>query len=157
VHELSSATSWTNWFDEIEETLGISPEEAMRRSSEAALPQCTLLLTLLNVMAAPTISPEDLFRAHAHWLTQGHDAPWLKNLGNLSSQLCERAWLRAIKQPSLLRAPRLSIPAIQAACAIEPAGWPKAAHILMAASRAVTVRMAAQMEAVVVGMITESS
>lgn len=153
VEPFSEPASWRSWFDEIEVQLGASAEAATRIAGDPQQPRRTLLLACLN-LSTNAVSPEDLFLAHVRWLTAAASNIWLKDLGGLYCDIVERAWRRVLERPALLRTPRLSVPAITAACDLNGSSWSKAAQIAMAASHAVTLHMPRDMEADVVKLIS---
>jgi hypothetical protein len=138
---------WNDWFDEIERLLAAPPSTAMKLVWLGLGTMESIVLGVLNILFAQSCSPEDLFAAHARLLRVESASPWFREIGEAVCGLVERAWMRTIESPALLRQPRFSIPEIREACSAAGSGVQKAARILLAARNAVTIRLDPQMQA----------
>ncbi len=149
----NAGKGWHDWFDEMERVLGGSLLEANALVRNPGQNWIGSMLGAWLVLLSNESSAEDVYFAHARWLSLVKMSPWLNHSADAFCYQVEITWGRVVLMPALLRLPRLTIPAIQVACLQERRGLSKAASILLAASPAVSVSMAFEMETAIRKMV----
>jgi len=99
------------------------------------------LLAILNVSLAKSITPNDLFHAHALLVHEVIQNTSIQNIADYLVAMLTRQWLHKIQSPALLITPKLTVPDIKAACQSEINSLPKVAKIILAVSNAVSVQL----------------
>ena len=100
----------------------------------------------ITVEPANASSPEELFYAHFLILQGLVPYPWGLEIIEEAERQIRAQWLDKINNARFsLRTPRLTEPAIRAACGSEESGLTVAATILLAAEPAVSVNLSASM------------
>jgi len=88
------------------------------------------------------VQPNDLFYAHAWILHRVMGYPWEADVADAVAACLTDQWLRLSEFQAVLRAPRVTVPAIRRACGEKTgSAIARAAGILLAASGAVDVRL----------------
>ena len=107
------------------------------------------MLAVINVFLDSDHDPEELFVAHARWLTLPTKNPWMTDVGPSFCRLIVSKWRTAIARPATLCNPTVSVPAIRHACEEPGSSIAKAARILLAAGAAVRSHLSPEIEAAV--------
>lgn len=141
-----AGAGWCGWFDNIARILDGSVIDAASLTRRPGDDWAGSMLAAWHLMISEEASPDDVFIAHARWLSEVGVSPWLRETGAAFCQQVEVAWARIILTPALLRQPRLSVPAIRTVCDEEKRDLAKAARILLAAFPAVSTRITSEME-----------
>ena len=91
--------------------------------------------------------PDDLLAAHTFLILALLHSTKLHDISEALAQLLSRQWLQKVRFRSGLLTPRLTVPAIEAACHEPLPSTRKAAKIVLAASEAVRARPPANIRA----------
>lgn len=127
--------------------MSIESYEAIGVMKDGNRPWGDRLIASVRVLATSEVAPDELFLSHALLVLGLGRGLWASVVTPYLLQLMESQWLARCTFPATLRAPRISIPSIRAACASDSVGTKKAAQILLAASTAVSVRLSKESEA----------
>ncbi len=121
--------------------MSLEPHEAIGVMKDGNRPWGDRLIASVRVLATSDVAPDELFLSHALLVLGLGRGLWASEVTPYLLQIMESQWLARCAFPATLRAPRISIPSIRAACASDSVGPKKAAQILLAASVAVSVRL----------------
>ena len=146
---VSHAPEWEEWMSQLERGLSAPLGEAAAHARDQKGRWSQGMLGSLNILLSEESGPEDLFLAHAQWLASMNSSPWLRQTAAMFCSIVERAWLRVIHTPALLRQPTLNVPAIRHACGDGAPSLQKAVRILEAAIPALTTRLSDEMKAII--------
>ena len=138
-------TAFQTWLDGTLATFDLPLPEASRRLREetAALSANNGMLTAARVAADMEAAPPDSARSHVQLLLAFSTSLWRVAAGFALSELFERIWRRHVTQTALLRTPRITVPAVLAACDERTPGVAKAAAIILAALSTVDMHVGA--------------
>jgi hypothetical protein len=156
-HEPEAVPPWAKWRTDFEEVAPDNPEliDSWFRSAAEAFELGAAELTsalrkglnhdesaplyAVRISVSRSSKPEAIFAAQAMLVPLFRQAIPGEALGKILSDVIESQWRRLVESPALLANPRLTVPAIRAACESQPPGLAKAAAILLAAEPAVQV------------------
>lgn len=129
------------YVDLADEVLSQQPREAVSTMMNEYESREKRLVAALRVAIEEEVTPNELFYAHATLAEEMFQSVWSVDVADYLAALVARQWLHITEFRLALRSPRLTVPAIQAACTVEAKGLRKVAHILLAAHNAVSVRL----------------
>lgn len=140
-------TSIREWLDLVREAIRWTWSEAVKGLRDEGAAASFRSVAALRVCLEESAPPDELFYAHLILLTRApRGLSDVDSAGHLA-ELISRQWLEKIRVPALLRNPRSTVPAIEAATTAPANGAAKAARILVAASDAVNVLVPAYVAA----------
>jgi len=119
--------------------------ESVRVMKDASADEDRRMLAAVRVGTARDVSIEQQFYAHVLLFAHFESKSWRKEVAPHLAILVSREWEARALQPATLCAPRLTVPAIQAECRSTTEGMVRVARVLLAARRAVRVRMPDQL------------
>lgn len=98
----------------------------------------------IRIAIDSAVAPEELLAIHAYWIDAlPNETVRLLPLPDIE-RLISSAWLRLCGRSFLLRAPAVTVPVLQQACASSATGWQKIAEVLIAACDAVSSNVPAE-------------
>ena len=138
---LLAAADFTRLCDLVDRILALSLIDATRLLRDQNTPRESRLLAVVNVALSPEADAEELFSAHCLLVDCFAGGYWLVCFGGSFARLVERSWRDQIRSSATLSNPRVSVPAITAACDANETSLAKLSNILLAASQAVRIRI----------------
>ena len=102
------------------------------------------LLAALRLGSDQDVGPEDMFYAHALLLDAVAGGAWAEGVVPSLEVVVVRRWAEMIRNPAVLLAPGITVPAIRAACDSTAEGIAHTSQVLHAAMNAVWIRNRAE-------------
>lgn len=142
-----ASTELTSWKD-LPATLALvvasrswSPAEARSIVKDPNCDRNHKLLATLIIATSGDLDVDSQYYAHAVLLCAFSLSFWRNEISDYLTEFIEMQWRRLASVPTFLQIPRLSVPAILAACDSSVGGHKKSAGILLAAGYAVSVNL----------------
>ena len=133
----------TKMADEFSQVLAADHRTAVGALKDANASADRRSIAAVHVTQDPSVSPDDLFVAHCFLVLALSNSSKMHDVSESLAQLLSKQWLQQVRLRFGLLFPRLTVPAIEAACREQLPGARKAAKIVLAAGEAVRVRLPA--------------
>jgi len=138
---LSNPELMESWFSLAEEVFKLDNVELSSALKKGLNTDPRIPLYAIRIAVGRSHPPEAIFAAHAVLVPLFRQAIPEETLRKILSEVIESQWRRLAENPALLFNPRLTVPAIRAACESQAPGLAKAAAILLAAEPAINVSL----------------
>lgn len=122
---------------DIRKTLGVSPMDAVQLYLRQNQSQSTRFTAAVRMAVDQAFDLDQMFVGHAALYSYVDRIAFKTEISAAFGELVRRRWLERIRLPAIFQMPRLTIPAIKAACDDPATGLRLAARILLAAKDAV--------------------